>query len=442
MYNTRLSKEVVSNPSLEKGSRVDQILPFICGLVAYKTFFNYYLFIIPQISWFWTALYNVVTLFMLVLFLPMFFTALSKLVSRKLKKMAPVIVIPLCVVINIVYVMICANDLSIISRSYYMAAAAGTNDQYGYYFSQVNTWFGNMAIVALLAIYTRSRKTIVKCVVSTMMVLVIPILILVLLHPEYLGIRQSTFESSTVTFGGGLWNIGVIGFGSVTWIGMALLKEATKAHRIIIIFSAIAFIFVGIAGISRTLILMVLFSGLYYFFKAKKNASWAAKLVLVLLAVFVFCLVEQDLIAAILDRFSGSDSVTGNIRLTLWAAYIRHFGEVFLIGAPLGSVYNYYNDVNMYGHHFLPHSAILNFLIRFGLVACIAYLSLVKNAFWSIKATQSQEKTRLAACIKAGGVAYITLAFINQTGYAEAIFYVMFGLLLALVRIENSYEES
>lgn len=418
--------------------RVSDTLPLICAAATFKYSYNYYSFIVPALSEFFIMLYNAITLFFLLLYIPLFFKALSRINNRQYKLLKPLLIIPVMVVINTLYVIISTNDLSIISRSYVLALAYGTNDAQGFYFSQVNTWFGNMAVALMIAFYANSKEQIIKCVTSCMLVLIIPTVLIAIIHPSYLGTRQSFFADGS-KFGGGLWNIGVVGFGSISWLGLALVDYANKRQKQIIYISTAIFVFVGIAGISRTLILMLVFSGIAFFMFTKKDMSWIIRIMLVLIAMGVFYAIETGLVASLLFRFHDSTSGTQNIRVRLWKAYLSHFKEYWLIGAPLGSVYNYYRDVDLYGAHFLPHSAPLNFFLRYGIISVLSYFVLLKNSFlYILRFPHVEQKSKV--CVLCGGIAYITLAFINQTGYAEMVFYIMFGLLLAYTRIE-SYEE-
>lgn len=421
------------NKGLVLTSRV--FLPLLCAAATYKNVCNYFIFLAPALETFFVFIYTVITFLLLVLYPILTFISLINIKNSRVKSLKPAIIIPICVLINIVYVMLCVGDIEIITRSYLMSAASGTNDHQGYYFAQINTWFGNMSLVLALGLFIRDKKHIVQCSMATIAVLVIPTVLMVIIHPSCLGIRQSSFGESEVNFGGGLWNIGVMGFGSISWLALALQKYATKKQLNFMLFSMVIFVFVGVAGLSRTLILMVALSSICYFLLAKKDAHWIGRIFLILLAVGLFCILNTDILLSIISRFTDRSSGSKNIRFLLWDAYSSHFAEYWLLGAPEGSVYNYYRDVNLSGKYFLPHSAILNFLCRFGIVACLSYLCLIKNAFLSIKRTRENENTRI--CMLAGCVSYITLAFINQTGYAEAVFYIMFGLSIALTYFEN-----
>ena len=407
---------------------IEKLMPFLCMISTYKTFLNYYKFIVPSLEAVWVLLYNLITLFLLVAYVPIFFMLIKN--ARKSKNMIPAIIIPTMVCFNILLAAIEANGIEVLSRSYRIPNADGTNDEFGYYFSQINVWFGNMSLLTLLATFVNKKKTIIKCVVYSMAVMVLPIIVILIMNPSAIGVRQSDFVEQNITFGGGLWNIGVIGFGSLAWLGMALMNKATKWQKRFILFSVVLFLFVGIAGISRTLILMALFSFAYFVLASKKKTSFIFKTAIILAILGVAIVIEWELVSKVLERFTGEDSGTNNVRFSLWQTYLSYFKDYWLFGAPLGNVYKYYLETDLIGEHFLPHSAILNFLVRFGIIACLAYLSLVKGAFFNRRTIDNR-----SVYIKAGGIAYITLAFINQTGYAETIFYIMFGLLLAYGKI-------
>jgi len=420
----------------ERYTWVERLLPLFCAAVTYKTIFNYYVFLAPGLTTLWTLAYTAVTLVMMLLFV---FLACKALVNWNCyMELRPTLLIPICVVLNILVVIAQTGDASILSRSYRMMLAVGTNDEFGYYFSQINVWFGNMAVVMLLTFYARHRDTLIKCIISCMTVIIIPAVLIMLIHPEYLGVRQSTFEESDVVFGGGLWNIGVMSFGSFAWPAMLLFGDMKKGQKWLTGIATALFLFFGVAGVSRTLILMAVFSVSFYILDSRKDATWLMKSIVIFFALVAFLTLEGDLMDNIVSRFLQEDTFSENIRFALWEEYLSHYKEYWLFGAPLGNVYNYYHKVNIIGHYYLPHSAPINFFVRFGLLSALAYLALIRNAFLKNNAALSPSAT---VCMKAGCIAYITLAFINQTGYADAIFYIMFGLLLAYRRVVD-YERA
>lgn len=410
-------------------SRAEKAVPVVCALIAFKTLFNYYTFLFPMAASLITLVYNIVTLLMMVSFIPLSFIVF--LDYRNRNGLTPALLIPLAVVINIACVVWSNGSLDILSRDYFLVQAAGTNDQYGYYFSQLNVWLGNMGAVLFIGRYTQHRETIVKAVVAVFIVFIVPILALVVTHPEALGLRQSSFSGSDEVFGGGLWNIGVIGFGSLSWLAMALFPKANLNQRRVIAVSVPLFIAAGLAGLSRTLVLMALLSLLVYLFVAKKDQKWVGKSLIVLIALVLVMIFGTSLFQPLIERFSGS-SGGHDIRFDLWVSYLSHVGDTWLVGAPEGSVYLYYADVTLMGFHYMPHSSVINFLIRFGLLGCVSYLCLIKNAFFVFP--RDIDKS-LKACILAAATAYVSLSFINQTGYEEPIFYVMFGLFIAYMKL-------
>lgn len=430
-YNVKGKKYPIT---IRRGLYIPDLMPLICAAATFKYAYTYYGFAIPALSGICTLLYQAISLFFMVSYIPLFFIVMK----RTNRLYIPIFAIVLMMLINIFSVMVSTGNISIISKSYQMHAALGTNDYIGFYFSQINTWFGNMAIVLFLVNYVRNREILIKCIVSSMIVLIIPIILITAMHPSYLGTRESVYNNDTV-FGGGLWNIGVIGFGSISWLGLALTEDAKKKQRRIIYSSVALFVFVGVAGVSRTLILMLAFSIVVFFMFTKKDMTWIGRSFLIIVAVLLFFVLEPEFILSLSKRFTDKTSGTHNVRILLWKAYLSHFKEYWLIGAPEGSVYNYYKDVNYFGEHFLPHCSLINFFVRYGVFSLWAYIILLKNSFLKIQKNKKvNSKTKI--CVLAGGVAYITLAFINQTGYAESVFYIMFGLYLAFYRIVTFWE--
>lgn len=413
--------------------RITDTMPLFCGLVAFKYFYNYYQFAFPMIAGLCSIVYTVITLCLFMLFLPVTLLTVHGSTKSRVSLFLPALLIPLAVILNISYVIIQTGNLGILSRSYILTAAFGTNDEKGYYFSQLNTWFGNMTVVLLLYKYIQSRKQIAHCICACILVMIVPVVAIILQNPGYLGTRSSTFDNSDVVFGGGLWNIGVVYFGSLFWLSQLVYPCATKKQKRMIRFATVFFPAIGIAGLSRTLIMMISISMAYFFIISRKTVDLVKKTFLVIALVLLIMVLESNIVTMLLERFTDSTSGGNNIRILLWKAYGRHIGEYWLLGAPEGSVYRYYRDINRYGAYFLPHSALLNFLIRFGVVGCLAYVELIIKSFGITEKVPRDEKVYLiSACLS-----YIALAFINQTGYAEPIFYIMFGLLLGCRRMRG-----
>ena len=406
----------------------------ITALATFKNVYNYYILLIPEMKFVFVVLYNIITLYFLIIYIPLFLFVLRNIRKKEFKIYIPAIVIPLSVILNIISVMFKEGSISIISREYFLQEASETNDCIGFYFSQVNTWFTNMAILLSLSLKIKNKKEIINCIIVCMTVILIPVILLIAIFPNYLGLRQSVFND--VSFGGGIWNIGTIGFGSITWIAIALLNDMTKQQSVFSIISIFVFVFVGISGLSRTILLMGIFSLGCYFLISKKDIKLVLKMLIVLIFVLLYFLIESDIVAELFQRLGDRTSGTNNVRFLLWPAYLSHYKEFWLLGAPLGSVYRYYHDVDLLGRYFLPHSTPINFFVRYGIFALVSYIQLIKYAFLSINTKITNEYYR--NCIISGGIAYISLAFINQTGFAEPIFYIMFGLLIAFARIVNS----
>jgi hypothetical protein len=407
------------------------IIAFICAIFIFKSTYQYYILLFPSLSFFITILYQVATVFCFSL-LPI---TLGIMVTRKTINwglVRPAILILVCVILNIIIVMFQEANIEILSRSYTIPNAITTNDYTGFYFATINTWFGNIGCLLFVYFLIRNKKTLHKCIVTSMLMFVLPIVLIILMHPEYVGLRESLF--SDIVFGGGIWNIGVCGFGSLAWLGISQISNISKKQKILIIFSIALFCFAGISGLSRTLIFMMIFSIFFYILFSKKDITWLKLICFIFAFIGVFIILENNIATAIIERLSRADtSATQNVRWHIWKTYLSYVREYFWFGAPSGSVYNYYIDVNWKGHDFLPHSSVLNFLIRFGVFSLVGYLLLIKNAF--IKSTIKNR--HISICLKAWVISYIALSFVNQTGYAGIEFYLGFGLLFATINIEN-----
>jgi hypothetical protein len=418
---------------LDKRIRLSHVLlPFLCVLAAYRTIFTYYIWLFPTLEGLFNTLYIVATFIFLLLFPCMLlYIIIHRLYLGRIKG---AIFIVIAVLVNIIYVVISSGNTSIISRSFINTFAFGTNDVNGYYFAQINTWFGNVGLLLAAYIFIKDKKTLNNCIMALMWVFLIPTIITLIFHPEFIGQRESSI--SGLIFGGGLWNIGVIGFGSFSWLIFAQLNEFKRINKIILIISVVLFISSGLFGLSRTLIVMMVVSIGYYLIKRKKNKNWLFVVVSIAVIFGLFCLVESSVWDEILGRLTDATSGTSNVRLLLWTGYLGNIKEYWLLGAPIGSVYRYYKGVTYATHNYLPHSAIINFLCRFGIIAVMGYISILFQYFFGVNNSTSASR-RKRIILQSGCIAYMALAFINQTGYEESIFWITFGLIFALIKIEN-----
>lgn len=409
------------------------IAAFACAIFIFKTTYQYYMFLFPSLSSFITITYQVATAFCFSLF-PIMLVAMA--ITRKTinwKPVKPALLIPAFVILNIIIVILQEGTVEILSRSYLIPNAITTNDYTGFYFAAINTWFGNIGCLLFIYFLIKNKKTLQKCIVTSMLMFVLPIVLIIFMHPEYIGLRESLI--SDIVFGGGIWNIGVCGFGSLAWLGISQLYSVNKKQKTLIITSILLFCFAGISGLSRTFVFMLIFSISFYILFSKRDITWIKLTSFIFVLIGVFIVFETGILTALAERFLSADAnVTQNVRWHIWKTYLSYIEEYFWFGAPNGSVYNYYTDVNWKGFNFLPHSSVLNFLIRFGVFSLIAYLLLVKNAF--TKST-IKNSNHVSICLKTWVVSYVVLSFVNQTGYAGIEFYLGFGLLFAAINIEN-----
>ena len=411
---------------------VQIFMPILCSMAAYRSIYNYYIWLFSPFSDVFEVLYTIITLCFFLLFpVVMVYIGLHRI---RLAQAKGIILIVIAVLINIVYVMTDTGNVEIILRSYVNQFAPSTNDEMGFYFAQLNVWFGNAAILLASYIFVNNKKTLNKCLMAMVWVFLIPIIFTLILYPEYIGERESFI--SEMNFAGGLWNIGVVAFGSFSWLLLAQRKELSRGNRLIALLAVILFICCGVFGLSRTLIVMLIMSYGYYILNIRKDSRWLFIVVVSIVFAGLFLTLQPSLWDEMVVRFTDSTAGLENVRVLLWANYLSGIDEYWLIGAPEGSVYRYFSGLTYATHNYLPHSSIINFWCRFGVLAVIGYLTIVRYYFIGLKA-ETLELTKKKVALQSGCIAYMSLAFVNQTGYEESVFWITFGLIFSLIKIEN-----
>ena len=233
-----------NNTIINKPVYISNLLPFICALIIYKATVNYYYFLFPSFTPFWKLLYQAITLFCLIIFPIMFIVILLSKKPFRWKLIYPSLLIPISVLINTFLVVLQEGTLEVLSRSYLIENAKSTVDYMGFYFACINTWFGNIGIMLLMTYFVNNKKVLTRCLIYSLFMFVIPILLLILLHPELIGQRKSQFGN--IVFGGGVWNIGICAFGSLAWMAIAQIYEVSKRQKKFIVLSIILFCLQGL----------------------------------------------------------------------------------------------------------------------------------------------------------------------------------------------------
>ena len=98
--------------TVRKSLYASDFMPFVCAAATFKYAYTYYGFAVPALSGICDVIYQVITLFFLMAFIPLCF-----IVIKKANRMyAPIFIIVLMVLLNIVYVMLSTGSISIISH--------------------------------------------------------------------------------------------------------------------------------------------------------------------------------------------------------------------------------------------------------------------------------------------------------------------------------------
>lgn len=217
-----------------------------------------------------------------------------------------------------------------------------------------------LSIATLIIIITNGLydlKFIKMSIWSLGIGLIISSVIPLLFYPEMIGRREGIVNG--YEFSGGFWNSGVIGFLSVGWLLIALsINEKSKIKRIILYGMFFLFALTGLAGLSRALILSIVFSILIYLVIANKLKQYLKFIVLGIIVSVVFIYIFNDIIENLMFRFEGGINIQEETRVNIWSAYLANIADFFWFGEITGDYKKYTRWV------FGPHSAPLNWFAK------------------------------------------------------------------------------
>jgi len=284
-----------------------------------------------------------------------------------------------------------------------------------------------LSIATLIIIITNGLydlKFIKMSIWSLGIGLIISSVIPLLFYPEMIGRREGIVNG--YEFSGGFWNSGVIGFLSVGWLLIALsINEKSKIKRIILYGMFFLFALTGLAGLSRALILSIVFSILIYLVIANKLKQYLKFIVLGIIVSVVFIYIFNDIIENLMFRFEGGINIQEETRVNIWSAYLANIADFFWFGEITGDYKKYTRWV------FGPHSAPLNWFVQFGVLGLLGFLALLLGVVKSIRYISKEHVTLIKAALYAWLVAYVSISFINETGYKDLSLFSSIAIIYA-----------
>jgi len=399
-------------------------LAFIVGLSISQI----YLFAIFDL--FWSRLLKWFLVFVLMfcwlhLFLPLIF-------NRRLSLKPVKYFLPLILIVSLKYFSFFVEDPSVFlpDAPALQSQIVGVNYAeipVGVYFTQTKKFLLNFLVMSVMALGLRSIKSIKMASLVLGSGCALAIIIPLVFFYDTIGSREAVYFG--IAFAGGIWNSGIIALMSSGWllIGIATDIKIPRLIRRAATIMVIVIIFGCIAGLSRSAILAISVSALFYL-AYSRNIKNAGKLLFVFSFVFaIVILYWPGVIPGYQDRLIHSTGLLKDAsRLLIWEEYIKTAHKYFLFGAPI----NGYIQFSGYTGR-PPHSVILYLLVQFGVFGLGAFLWLLIGLFRSAKNVSRYVSKNQSHILLAWMVCYLTVSMINQTGFMELPLYGAIGIILA-----------
>jgi len=252
--------------------------------------------------------------------------------------------------------------------------------------------------------------------------------------PEYIGLRINDINGFKIS--GGFWNQSVISYMSAGWLLMFLvIYEKKKIYRYIAFIMFVTLMISGIFGLSRAIFVSIVLSMFVYLVVSNNFKKYIKSIIIIIVVAGVVSFLFKDVINSFSSRIDGGIKIEEEARVDIWMDYLTNIPDYFMLGEIEGNYKKYSSSIKKFG----PHSVVLNWFVQFGVIALIGFLYLMYGILKSFKSVYSHQSKELGAVVVAWFVAYISIAFINETGFDQFSIFSGIGIVLAWGNIaENS----
>lgn len=366
----------------------------------------------------------------LVLSLPMWLYAVA--ISRKQRKefIFPIMALLITVLMNSVLVIIGEGSVTAFGTNYPMMVAGEI--RYGVYLQELLNWLRNFSVLFLLLWTTNSFQALHRALLICAIAFTLPMMLLVVMRPDLIGMRRTFIDG--IVFGGSIWNIGVRAFISCGWLWVCQLQtqSMTLRAKLVYIGAILLTLVTGLAGVSRAFLVGLIMSVLVFLLHIRKNGRLVTGFI-VATSIFILVLVilGDYVIQHYLDRFTAINPLEGgNTRTLIWKSYLSNFKEYWHFGVLRGGIHQYGPPPMFYS----PHSAPLSWLVRYGLFAMGAYIGLLL-ILWQLIRKIRLGGNNQGVFLSAWVVAYVSVSFMNETGFETVETFIGMALTMALVNL-------
>ncbi|MEC5272002.1 O-antigen ligase family protein [Caldifermentibacillus hisashii] len=387
--------------TFNKSSKVIYVLLFIAGLLVSKDYFFY--MGLQDIYFF---LFKV---FYILLIILMVFNIFGFLIEKKRYINNPYLWFLLFVLILKLLILFIQNPVDFT-----------LNDSK---FSNAILFLGNIIFMLLIVKNLKEFSSVKTSILSLSLGLSLSVLLPLLFYPHMIGSRIVIMDD--YEFNGGFWNPSVIAYLSVGWLLIVIAGEkSSKLKKYIYLFLFYLFAFGGLAGLSRAFLLSFILSGLTYLIVSNQLKKYIKVILIAIFSFLAILFLFPNIIENFENRLDGGINLNEEARMTIWKDYIEDIDKYFLFGDLEGN-YTRYSETGQ-----APHSIILNWIANFGIFGLFGYLLLLFGIILSIRRIKKAQLNKVAAGLYAWLVSYISISFINETGFKQLTIYAAIGIII------------
>lgn len=302
----------------------------------------------------------------------------------------------------------------------------------GIYAREMLNWFRVFGVVAMVYMAVEDKKDLNRMLATIAIAFVIPMTAATIKRPDMIGVRMITVGG--VAFAGSFWNLAVRIFICVFWLWFCQLKDADKRDKIIFGIAIALVIFGGTVGISRTFIMGFAVSFAVYILFCIIYKQKLSMPVIIAAIVFIIVLPFMDfLVQSYQQRFEViAEGTIANPRFVIWELYLSKINEYWLFGTQKGAWVRYAMELPRL---WAPHCTPLSWLIYYGLPGLFVFCALLFGIGKSAVVLAKTGEKKIVPFIFAWLAAYISVAFINETGFTTLETYIGFAMVLATIKV-------
>lgn len=221
---------------------------------------------------------------------------------------------------------------------------------------------------------------------------------------------------------------------SLPWLIYQIEESHKKIEKIICLIAIVLAIFDILCDASRGgLLTSIVITGIYFIMSKKSLIKVLSFFVIVIPLVYFIITRGEIYLAVILGRISGYGLLEGESRFVVWLGALKAFLDTYGFGVGIGgmdaALRNY-----LHGEIFVTHNLLLEFLVQYGLLFTVVFLSFL----WKLikKSLKMKSDNRRLVVL----MALITLpiySIVNSNYLGMPQLYIFFSTIYLFVNYER-----